>query len=233
VSGPSKAPAPGRRLAQRLLALGGLVVIVGVAVLALVLLDVIGGEGGGEGIAKVEFLDPPRAAGQEDLVVGVEEGQLAPDFLISDFDGVRHKLSEFRGRVVYVNFWATWCGPCVFELPEIYDLQQRNSQDLAVIAVNRRQSVAEAKGFLGDRPRLDGGAGVSFSVNGLDPDDRLYDRFVRLFPEPMPVSVFINPEGVVSAVFNGFIRLPQMEQAVTEALASTSAASAVVTSALP
>jgi thiol-disulfide isomerase/thioredoxin len=126
--------------------------------------------------------------------------------------------------VVYLNFWASWCGPCVFELPEIQELQDRNPDQLAVITVNRRESLDEAEGFLQGLPRVDGGTGVSFTVNGMDPDDTLYDRYVRLFPEPMPVSIFVNEQGVVSHVFNGLIRLPQMEQAVTEALSSSNTA---------
>jgi cytochrome c-type biogenesis protein len=133
-------------------------------------------------------------------------------------------MSDYRGRVVYINFWATWCEPCVVEMPEIAELQDRNPETLAVISVNRRQDPDDAETFLEELPTTDGGQGVSFEVDGLDPDDTLYERYVRLFPEPMPVSIFIDADGVVSSVFNGIIRLPEMEQAVTEALASTSAA---------
>jgi thiol-disulfide isomerase/thioredoxin len=175
-------------------------------------------------IEPVEFVDPPRAAGQEGLDVGIEKGDLAPDFVISDFEGARRRLSDFRGKVVYLNFWATWCTPCLFELPEIQELQERNSDSLVVVAVNRRESLSKAQDWLQGLPRTDGGEGVSFAVNGLDPNDSLYERYVRLKPA-MPVSVFINPEGEISAVYNGAMRLPQMEQAVNEALASASAVS--------
>ena len=217
-------------LSQRLVALGGIVVIVGVVVLILVAAGVIGGQGGGTtssgvSIERVEFVDPPRSAGQENLAVGIEEGDLAPDFVISDFQGRRNRLSDFRGKVVYMNFWATWCTPCLFELPEIQELQDRNPTNVVVVAVNRRESLDKAESWLRGLPRTDGGKGVSFAVNGLDPNDNLYERYVRLKPA-MPVSVFINPQGEISAVYNGAIRLPQMEGAVNEALASTSAASA-------
>jgi len=217
-----------RNQSQRLIATAGLIVIVGAAVGVLALVGVIGGSGGGtteSGVAiqDVEFLDPPRAAGQEDLEVGAGEGQLAPDFVISGFDGTRHKLSDFRGDVVYVNFWATWCTPCIVELPEVQELQDRNPDTLSVITVNRRQSLGEAEDWLGKLQATDGTEGLSFAVDGLDPSDALYERLVRLKPA-MPVSIFINSEGVVTSVYNGIIRLPQMEQAVAEARASTSAA---------
>jgi thiol-disulfide isomerase/thioredoxin len=221
-------PGSTRSWSQRAAALLGLVIIVGSAVGVLALAGVIGGSGGGTTeagipIQNVEFLDPPRALGQEDLDVGAGVGQLAPDFEISDFDGSRHKLSDFRGEVVYVNFWATWCQPCIAELPEIQELLDRNPGTLSVITVNRRQGLGEAEDWLGKLQSTDGTDGLSFTVDGLDPDDRLYERLVRLKPA-MPVSIFINSEGVVTSVANGAIRLPQMEQAVAEARASTSTA---------
>ena len=220
----------GRNGSQRLLAAAGLVVIVGAALGALALAGVIGDSDGGTSdsgvpIENVEFVETPRAAGQEDLEDGTEEGQLAPDFVISDIDGTRHTLSDFRGEVVYVNFWATWCQPCVSELPEIQELQNRNPDNLAVVTVNRRQDVDDAEAFLENLPTLDGGNGVHFTVDGLDPEDEIYERYVRLKPA-MPVSVFINADGVVTSVYNGLMQLPQMEQAVTEALASTNVAAA-------
>jgi thiol-disulfide isomerase/thioredoxin len=59
-------------------------------------------------------------------------GKLAPNFEIDDFDGVRHRLSDFRGKVVFVNFWATWCDPCRLEMPDIYKLEQARGDELAV-----------------------------------------------------------------------------------------------------
>jgi thiol-disulfide isomerase/thioredoxin len=217
-----------RNANQRLIAGAGLVLIVGVAVGVLALAGVISGSGGGTTdsgvqIQNVEFLDPPRASGQEDLIVGGETGQLAPDFVISDFEGARHKLSDFRGQVVYVNFWATWCTPCITELPEIEELQDRNPETLSVITVNRKQDLGEAQSWFETLPGTDGSDGVSFTVNGMDPTDALYERLVRLKPR-MPVSIFINSDGVITSVYNGAIPLPVMELAVAEALASTSAA---------
>lgn len=204
---------------QRLVALAGLIVIVGVLLAALLAAGVLGNQGGGNGIENVVILDPPRTPGQDALEVGVQVGELAPDFELSDFAGARHRLSDFRGKVVYVNLWATWCGPCRAELPDMQELLERHADQLAIIAVNRREPLERARAFFRDLPRNDGGTGISFTVDGMDPDDTLFSEFRGL---GMPVSVIINPQGVVSRIYMGAIRLDTMEAAFAEALAGGS-----------
>ncbi len=211
-----------RDLQGRLTALAGLVVIVGVAVAALFFAGILGSQGGGiteTGIPIEDalVLDPPRGPGQEDLDVLPKVGSLAPDFEISDFDGARHRLSDYRGKPVYVNFWATWCIPCQRELPETQELLDRHEDDLAVITVNRSEPLDRAKGFFANIEKLNGEPGVSFTVDGMDPDDRLYNEYRGL---GMPVSVFIDANGKVVRVFNGLIDLEIMEEAVAEAVDS-------------
>ena len=205
---------------QRLIALGGLIVIVGGVIGVLLLADLLGNQGGGEGIKDVLLLEPPRAASQADIKTGPQVGRLAPDFEISDFDGTRHRLSDFRGKPVYVNFWATWCVPCTMELPDIQVLEQRHSDDLAVITVNRRESLNTARAYSQNIALRDGGTGVSFTVNGLDPDDTLYREYRGL---GMPVSFFVDASGVITRFYNGIISLELMEEAFAEAQASTPA----------
>ena len=206
-----------RDLRARLIALGGLVVIVGGAALVLFLAGVLGNQGGGESIRDVKLLAPPAAPGRGDLDAAAKVGALAPDFEISDYKGGRHRLSDFRGKPVYVNFWATWCVPCQAELPDMQELLDRHKDELVVIAVNRREPLDRARAYFENIERLDGKPGISFSVNGLDPDDTLYREYHGL---GMPVSVFIDGDGVVTRVNNGQIRLAQMEEALAEAIAS-------------
>jgi thiol-disulfide isomerase/thioredoxin len=204
----------GRSGRQRLLALVGIVAIVGVAVAVLFVAGVLGNQGDAEA---VELLDTPQPDGQS-LDVGPERGKLAPDFEISDYDGARHRLSDFRGKVVYVNFWATWCVPCQVELPEIDVLEREYADDLVVITVNRREPQGDAEAFFRNVPNLQGENGVDFAVNGLDPDDTLYDAYRGL---GMPTSIFIDVNGVVTARADGLIRLDDMREAVEQAKPST------------
>ena len=205
----------GRSPQQRLIALGGLAAIVGVAVLLLWAGGILGNQGGGEGIEDVLVLDTQPSEGQGELQVGTQKGQLAPNFEISDYDGSRHRLSDFRGQVVLVNFWATWCLPCLIEMPDIAALQEEFGDDLAIITVNRRESLDAAQTYFENLPLLDGGTGVTFAVDGMDPDDTLYDLYRAL---GMPSSFFVDPDGVVSTAAHSLIRLEQMRTAVNGAL---------------
>jgi len=206
-------------LIQRVVRAAALALIVGVAVGILYLAGILGRESSvsqsGIPIENARLLDTarPESAGFE---IGPAPGKLAPDFEVSDFEGDRVKLSDFRGRPVYVNFWASWCIPCRVEMPDIYQvLQERGGPDgLAVISVNRGEPLGRARSFLEGIRRKDGGEGVSFTVDALDPDDTLYRAYRGL---GMPVSIFVDRDGVVTKVFNGQMRLADMQAAVTEA----------------
>lgn len=206
-----------RTLRDRLVALAGLVAIVGVVLAALFLGGFFDSDGDAEA---ADLLDTPIPDGLEDLEVGPKAGELAPDFELSDFDGDRHRLSDFRGQVIYLNFWATWCVPCQAELPDIDRLQTEYGDQLAVIEVNRGQSTSTARDFFDDVGTLDGDKGVSFAVNGLDPDETLYERYLTLPIQAMPISVIIDERGVVTELANGQLRYDDMKAAVDEALAA-------------
>jgi thiol-disulfide isomerase/thioredoxin len=196
---------------RRFLNLLILAAIVAVALGVLLALGVLGDKG----IESAELLETEKPVGMEDSDVEASVGSIAPDFELSDLDGDRQRLSDFRGRAVYINFWATWCEPCIVEMPDIYSIRDEFGDDLAVLSINRGQRTETARDFLEDVPRTDGGTGVSFDVDGLDPTDVLYERYRGL---GMPVSVFVDPRGVVTEVRNGIMEKDEMRQAVNEAM---------------
>jgi thiol-disulfide isomerase/thioredoxin len=77
------------------------------------------------------------AVGQDDLprIRFVREPESAPGFKLKDLDGKEFKLEDFRGKVVLLNFWATWCGPCRAEIPSLVELQKRYKDQLQVIGL--------------------------------------------------------------------------------------------------
>jgi len=69
------------------------------------------------------------------------------DFLIKDLDGKDVKLSSYKGKVVLLNFWATWCGPCKAEIPGFVELQEKYKKDLIVVGYSVDDTADKARAF--------------------------------------------------------------------------------------
>lgn len=125
--------------------------------------------------------------------LAIETGQTAPDF---DLAGrlAAVKLSDYKGKTVYLDFWASWCGPCKQSFPWMNDMQTRyGAKGLRVVGINLDQKTDDAKAFLTDTPaRFD----VAFDQAGKTP--RTYAI------KGMPTSVLIGPDGKVLMVHSGF-----------------------------
>jgi peroxiredoxin len=134
------------------------------------------------------------------------EGAMAPDFSLEGLDGNIVQLSEYRGRVVLVNFWATWCGPCEAEMPlfEGY-FEELQDEGLAVIAVNFDEAEETVRGF---RDRL----GLDFDVV-LDPGGEVQQLYrVRGYP----TSLFVDREGVVQVVHIGILPETRLQEVLAD-----------------
>ena len=122
------------------------------------------------------------------------KGAEAPDFVLKSFSGKNLRLSEYRGEVVMLSFWATWCGDCRAQLNELGAMRDRY-QDAGVelLAISLDQSARQASDMTKDStyPVLHDAAGEV---------GRLYDV------TKMPVMVLIDRGGVVREVFEGFRR---------------------------
>lgn len=69
------------------------------------------------------------------------------DFTLPDLEGNKVKLSDFKGKVILLNFWATWCGPCKAEIPGFVELQTRHKGDLVVLGFSVDDTADKAKAF--------------------------------------------------------------------------------------
>ena len=93
----------------------------------------------------------PAPAGQ--ALTAMPPGVLAPDFELLDTDGNRHRLSDYRGRPVIINFWATWCPPCREEIPSMNRAWQRLvEEDVAMLAINMGEDEDTIFIFTADYP---------------------------------------------------------------------------------
>lgn len=77
-----------------------------------------------------------------------EKGMTAPDFEVTLLSGKTVKLSDYRGKRVLLNFWATWCGPCVQEMPAFQRLSEDYPDDVVILAVNCGESKEEVESFV-------------------------------------------------------------------------------------
>ncbi len=126
--------------------------------------------------------------------------QPAPDFTLKSLSGENLKLSELRGQVVLVNFWASWCGPCRQEMPELDELYQRYRKlGFTILGVNVEQNTAAAQALLKEHP-------VHFPVL-FDPQS-IVSKLYNL--DAMPSTVLVDRGGNVRYLHQGYV--PGYEQ---------------------
>jgi peroxiredoxin len=118
----------------------------------------------------------------------------APDFTLPARDGGQLRLSELKGQVVMINFWATWCGPCRQEMPLLQQIQAKYEPlGFTLLGINVEPDSAEAQAWLTKVP-------VSFPIL-FDRQNRVAESFGV---EGMPSSVFIDRAGNVRYVHRGY-----------------------------
>lgn len=114
-------------------------------------------------------------------------------------------------KILVVNSWATWCPFCVNELPDLVALQEEFSDEVVVVAVNRRESISESTAYL---ENLGVGKGLVYLY---DPSDAWYRELGGF---TMPETTFINARGEIIVHKRGFMALPEMREHVETTLMS-------------
>lgn len=138
---------------------------------------------------------PTPASGQIAKGVGPDIGYTAPDFALNDLGGATVRLSDYRGRVVLLNFWATWCGPCRIEMPALQALEEDYAErGLRVVSVaGDFEGARRVAPFVAEM-------GVHFPAL-LDADGRVQDQYlVRM----LPTTLILDRQGTVVYKFVGF-----------------------------
>jgi len=145
----------------------------------------------------------------------------APDFALKDASGKTVKLSDYRGKVVLLDFWATWCGPCKVEIPWFVDMQRKSKdRGFEVLGVAMDDEGWEVvKPFLAD-------IGVNYRVViGNDPTAQAYGGV-----DALPTTFLIDRSGKIAAVHIGLTAKKDFEDGVEQLLQDRSADSAAVVS---
>jgi thiol-disulfide isomerase/thioredoxin len=133
------------------------------------------------------------------------ESHLGANFLLKDTAGVKHQLSGYKGKWVLVNYWATWCPPCLEEVPELVNLyDQRKSKDLVVLGVVfEYKNTQEVSAFVDDMlisyPIILGTDSVKAQIGPAD---------------MLPTTFIYNPQGILVKVKRGLITKQYIENII-------------------
>lgn len=161
------------------------------------------------------------AASQESAASQEEERPSvpAPDFTLTDQFGESHTLSDYQGKIVFLNFWATWCSPCKSEMPDIqalYEAHGGNAEDLVVLGVaqpgvGREGSSEDIADFLTE-------GGYTYPVV-MDEDGSVFAQYgIRAFP----TTFMISSDGTVYGYVEGAISAEIMEDIVRQTVEAES-----------
>ncbi|ASK64034.1 alkyl hydroperoxide reductase [Virgibacillus phasianinus] len=160
---------------------------------------------GNESVSGGKITSPP-ANNQEEVKesdqVGLERGEIAPDFKLQTLNGETVQLSDYRGKRVLINFWATWCPPCRAEIPDLQKLYE--NKDVAILAVNMTGS-EKSKGAVTEFAKK---YGMTFPVLLDENADVTTTYQVRAYP----TSYMIDSEGRIQFIALGAMNYELMTQ---------------------
>jgi len=137
--------------------------------------------------------------------IKAEVGYSAPDFQLTDLNGRQVRLSDFRGKPVVLNFWATWCPPCRQELPIFQDLHARRGDAFVLLAISEGENREDVLAFV---QRY----GYTFRVL-LDPQlsvGRTYGA------RAIPMTMVIDPDGVIVYLRQGTVKTGELDLVLRE-----------------
>ncbi len=151
-------------------------------------------------------VNPPTS---KDSLIVPSKRKLAPDFTLTDSNDRPLQLSTYKGRVVLLNFWATWCGGCKYEMPWFVEFDKKYSEKgLAVVGISMDENMKMVKPFLVAK-------GVPYpSVLG---DDALGQRFGL---QSMPLTLLLDRQGRIAVVHQGVVDKDNFEMHIQQLLGS-------------
>lgn len=147
-------------------------------------------------------------SGEANLETGILKGRLAPDFALTDLQGNTVHLSDFKGKKVLVNFWATWCPPCRVEMPHMQKFyEDYQSKDVVILGVNltpTEKNPDNVQAFVKEQQ-------LTFPIV-LDKEGDVMQTYQVV---AYPTTFLLDSDGVIREKFQGAINYDIMKEAVS------------------
>ena len=155
-------------------------------------------------VAIVQAMDNESKENDEkDALGGLKIGAKAPNFSLKTLDGKQVELSDYKGKKVMLNFWATWCPPCKKEMPDMEKYTQQAGDDVVVLAVNIDPE-NDVQSFVDDN-------GITFTIplDSQSAKNPVNERYKIL---SIPTTYFIDKEGIIRNKVISAMTLKDMER---------------------
>ncbi|MDM5358591.1 TlpA disulfide reductase family protein [Peribacillus sp. ACCC06369] len=155
-------------------------------------------------IAIVQAMDnEPKENDEKDSLGGLKIGAKAPNFSLKTLDGKQVELSDYKGKKVMLNFWATWCPPCKKEMPDMEKYTQQAGDDVVVLAVNIDPE-NDVQSFVDNN-------GITFTIplDSQSAKNPVNERYKIL---SIPTTYFIDKKGIIRNKVISAMQLKDMER---------------------
>jgi peroxiredoxin len=152
----------------------------------------------------------PPAESKKEITIDKKPGfQIAPEFSLKDISKAEKKLSDFRGKVVIIDFWATWCPPCKEEIPHFISLyNQYKDQGLEIIGVSMDQNPEKIL------PRFIEANNINYTI--LLGDEQVYDSYGGIIA--IPTTFILDKDGNIRKKYLGYNEKEVFEKEIKELL---------------
>ncbi|MFM8321451.1 MAG: TlpA family protein disulfide reductase [Chloroflexota bacterium] len=144
-----------------------------------------------------------QAASSGPALAKMESGTPADDFALPDLAGKTVRLSDFRGKVVVFNFWATWCGPCVEEMP-IFERYQQQYPGFVMIGIDTEETAEQVQAFL-----------KTTSINYLILVDQQAEAAEQYRVQLLPTTIIVDANGEIRYRHYGVLSAEQLDYYLT------------------
>lgn len=135
----------------------------------------------------------------------LEAGDKAPDFVLTDMNGEQHRLSDYEGKGVFLNFWGTWCEPCKKEMPHMEKMAQEYAGEVEILAVNVGESNFQVQNFAEQY-------GLTFPI-AIDKSKEVMNTYGV---NPLPTTFMIKPDGTIDQIVIGGLIVEDQVRALFE-----------------